>query len=252
MKGYGSIQPNNETFNLVVDNNEDVDLDGPSTPTRSNLSSTGAMLAIFSVLLVWFSSTTSNNTPHPLLLANGNMDPSWVWGLPKDFIRQVNDPNKELYYTQIVDHDQGLNSGTYRQRYFENLHFWEGPGHPIFMILGGEGPLEHILYPFISEVLAKYYGGVTVNPEHRYFGKSFPKAKPSKEDLRAQMTPKQAMHDFVTFVQAKQAQLGCGPKGTKEYCPVITIGGSYPVSCCCSNKLTKNLAFSDKSSFLNH
>jgi len=79
----------------------------------------------------------------------------------------LHDPRKELFFTQIVDHNHPKSSGTYQQRYYENLNSWKGPGHPIFVIFGGEGPLEKILYPFISEILASKFGAVTLNPEHR-------------------------------------------------------------------------------------
>lgn len=77
-------------------------------------------------------------------------------------------PKAKYFAQQIVDHEHPDVPGTFRQRYYENLQYWEGPGNPIFLILGGEGPLERILYPFVSEVLAKRFGAVTFNPEHRY------------------------------------------------------------------------------------
>lgn len=80
----------------------------------------------------------------------------------------LHDPRQELFFTQIVDHNHPKSSGTFQQRYYENLNYFKGPGHPIFVIFGGEGPLEKILYPFISEILASKFGAVTLNPEHRY------------------------------------------------------------------------------------
>ena len=156
-----------------------------------------------------------------------------LWGSSspnyEKYIKMQNDPLTELYYKQVVDHNHPHKSGTFHQRYYENLHYWEGPGHPLFVILGGEGPLKHILYPYISLAVAKAFGGVTLNPEHRYYGKSFPVKNPSDHDLRKQLTPRQAMEDFVQFIKGMQEKLGCGPKGSPTYCPVVTIGGSYPV-----------------------
>ena len=46
-------------------------------------------------------------------------------------------------------------------------------------------------------------------------------------DIRQQLTPKQAIQDYVDFVQFKRKELGCGPRGSATYCPVMTVGGSY-------------------------
>ena len=80
---------------------------------------------------------------------------------------QHHDPDTALFFDQIVDHNIHPSSNTFPQRYYENRQYWKGAGHPIFFIFGGEGPLERILYPFISEVLAQAFGAVTVNLEHR-------------------------------------------------------------------------------------
>lgn len=175
----------------------------------------------------WYQPSQLANFLWPLGSANDKQLSKNDW---KQFIHNDSDPSVELFHEQIVDHNNPQESGTFQQRYFQDLRYWDGPGHPIFMILGGEGPLTHILYPFIEDVLAKRFGGVTFNPEHRYFGVSYPKEDPSIDELRVQMTPRQAMQDFVEFVHAMQEKLGCGPKGTEDYCPVVTVGGSYPVS----------------------
>lgn len=86
-----------------------------------------------------------------------------------ELVSSTNSIDHAKFFTQqIVNHDNPDTSGRFRQRYYENLNYWKGPGHPIFLILGGEGPLEQILYPFVSEVLAERFGAVTFNPEHRY------------------------------------------------------------------------------------
>jgi lysosomal Pro-X carboxypeptidase len=49
----------------------------------------------------------------------------------------------------------------------------------------------------------------------------------SKQDIAEQLTPRQALQDIVYFIQEQQTALGCGPRGSPEYCPVMTVGGSY-------------------------
>lgn len=47
------------------------------------------------------------------------------------------------------------------------------------------------------------------------------------QDIAEQLTPRQALQDIVFFIQQQQKQLGCGPRGSPTYCPVLTVGGSY-------------------------
>ena len=139
------------------------------------------------------------------------------------------DPSRAFYYhDQLVDHGDPEGSGNYSQRYYESLDYFSGPSSPIFAILGGEDELERILYPFISEVLGQRFGAYTICMEHRFYGKSQPVPNPTNADLRQLLSPKQAMQDFLQLIRHKQETLGCGPRGTPTYCPVMTIGGSYP------------------------
>lgn len=137
-------------------------------------------------------------------------------------------PDEPLFFhDQLVDHNDE-SAGKYSQRYYESTDHFKGPGHPIFIILGGEDELDQILYPFISDTLGRRFGAYTVNPEHRFYGESQPVANPTNEDLRELLTPAQALNDFVRLLRHKQAEFGCGPRGTPEYCPVMSVGASYP------------------------
>jgi hypothetical protein len=43
------------------------------------------------------------------------------------------------------------------------------------------------------------------------------------------LAPEQALMDYVNLIRSTQAELGCSPnRSSPEYCPVVTIGGSYP------------------------
>jgi hypothetical protein len=137
---------------------------GPCYESSSNGTS-GISLSIgigfcwaFLVLLLSFIDTTTDDS--------SVVRPTTV----VELVSATNHPiDQAKYFTQqLIDHDHPDTSGTFRQRYYENLNYWKGPGYPIFLILGGEGPLERILYPFVSEVLAERFGAVTFNPEHRY------------------------------------------------------------------------------------
>lgn len=172
-----------------------------------------------------------------------------------------------FYPHQLVDHlssdvDNDNNQGQqWSQRYYEWKDHFQGPGSPIFLILGGEGhisPETGIFYPFISDKLAKDFGAFVVQPEHRFYGFSQPLAQQQslvdeesvspklrnrklntneaystadEEDPRVKLfTSEQALMDAVRLVQhVAQDQLHCSPdKSSPEYCPVIAVGGSYP------------------------
>jgi pimeloyl-ACP methyl ester carboxylesterase len=133
------------------------------------------------------------------------------------------------YKEQTLDHfTPNKDEAPWAQRYYQDDKYFAGPGHPIFVIMGGEDAVNGILYPFVSKHLAKRFRAHTLCLEHRFYGKSKPLKHPSTADLRRLLSPAQALADAVQFIEYKRKQLGCGNKGTKSYCPVVTVGGSYP------------------------
>jgi hypothetical protein len=133
------------------------------------------------------------------------------------------------FHHAIVDHLDPSNTATFTQRYYEKGEYFGGPGSPLFLIFGGEDPLLGLLYPFIYDHLARDFSAYTFALEHRFFGTSLPVAKPTHRQVRELLTPKQALWDAVTFIQYQREQLGCSLDRTSPlYCPVITVGGSYP------------------------
>ena len=141
------------------------------------------------------------------------------------------------YNEQLVDHfnTPGLNAtttnATWSQQYFISSKYFAGPGNPIFVIIGGEGPLTQILYPFVSEHLAKRFNAFVLQPEHRFYGASQPLGHQVRHnhDLVGYLSPEQAMADIIQLLKHKQHTLHCSQdRSSPHYCPVITVGGSYP------------------------
>ena len=141
------------------------------------------------------------------------------------------------YEEQLVDHfnTPGLNAtatnAIWSQKYFVSSKYFAGPGNPIFVIIGGEGPLTQILYPFVSEHLAKRFNAFVLQPEHRFYGTSQPLGHQVKHnhDLVGYLSPEQAMADVIRLLKHKQHVLHCSQdRSSPHYCPVITVGGSYP------------------------
>lgn len=85
-------------------------------------------------------------------------------------------PSTPFWFQQKVSHFSASNA-TYWQRYYINEDHWAGPGNPIFVIMGGEGgisPETGIFYPWVTDILAKEYRGLVIQPEHRFYGESLP------------------------------------------------------------------------------
>lgn len=85
-------------------------------------------------------------------------------------------PADPYNFTNMIDHFSG-NPATFDQRYYKNETWFMGPGNPIFCILGGEGavpPDTGIFYPFVTDVLAKKFNALVIEPEHRFYGTSLP------------------------------------------------------------------------------
>jgi len=78
-------------------------------------------------------------------------------------------------------------------------------------------------------VLAERFGALTIEPEHRYYGTSMPFGDQSLQpDNMYLLNPQQALADAANFIVGIQKEYGCTARDTNGYCPVITVGGSYP------------------------
>lgn len=158
-----------------------------------------------------------------------------------------NDPRyvQELYFPQVLDHFRGdfihqyettttTPPAKWQQRYYQTTQYWKGPGYPVFVIVGGEGPLDDgFLYPFVTQHLAKLFHAAVLEPEHRFYGKStpLPATQVTATELVQYLTVEQAMADAIALTQhviRNDFQCHQDDKSSRHYCPVITVGGSYP------------------------
>lgn len=137
---------------------------------------------------------------------------------------------KQYFYDdQLVDHHGMHRHKTFTQRYYQKGDYFGGPGSPIFLIFGGEDPLENLLYPFVYDHLAQKFHAHTFALEHRFFGTSMPVENGTNAELHQLLTPDQALRDAARFIQHKRRELGCSlHRSSRHYCPAITVGGSYP------------------------
>lgn len=80
-----------------------------------------------------------------------------------------------LWHKQYMDHmgedteHYGPKLDTYNQRFLKKSTHFKGPGHPILVIMGGEGSLDPpMLYQFVNDGLTEEFGAFVLSPEHRY------------------------------------------------------------------------------------
>lgn len=138
---------------------------------------------------------------------------------------------RELFFDrQAIDHLDPDNSDAYSHRFYKISENWKGPGHPILVIVGGESPLVlPMLYPYVYQGLAKEFNAFVLSPEHRFYGKSQPVKQATDEELIQYLSPDQAILDAISLIQYTRESIGCSMnKASKDYCPVITFGASYP------------------------
>lgn len=185
----------------------------------------GLWVALVGAVKMYNSSSSSSSSSSSLmtmkavkdvLMPNGQHDVS-VDGLVGKF------------FDQKVDHFDPNNHDTFPNKYMSFEKFFKGPGHPVFFILGGEDPLDNLITPAVYYYLSEYFGAAALGVEHRYFGESLPVKDFTNEDLKRLMTPEQAVEDFAYAAKWYREQLGCSPdRSSKDYCPLITVAGSYP------------------------
>ena len=194
----------------------------------------------------------------PLLLASSS---SSVGVSPSSGSEDPHDENRELFYhDQLVDHfgeygeNNATTASTWSHRYYKSTEHFGGPGHPIFLVVGGEGGIDRMLYPFVTRVLSPYFGAAVIQIEHRFYGPHRPISGrgATVSELLGLLTPRQAMADMIRLTKVFRDELGC-PSSTSrsvdrssssssspataaaddddydyDYCPVVTVGGSYP------------------------
>uniref|UniRef100_A0A3Q2UET1 Uncharacterized protein n=1 Tax=Fundulus heteroclitus TaxID=8078 RepID=A0A3Q2UET1_FUNHE len=80
---------------------------------------------------------------------------------------------KEGHIYQPLDHFNRQNVNTFPQRFFVNEAYWQRPDGPVFLFIGGEGPIYHFDVLAGHHVdMAKEHRALLVAVEHRFYGDS--------------------------------------------------------------------------------
>uniref|UniRef100_K3XC23 Uncharacterized protein n=1 Tax=Globisporangium ultimum (strain ATCC 200006 / CBS 805.95 / DAOM BR144) TaxID=431595 RepID=K3XC23_GLOUD len=138
----------------------------------------------------------------------------------------VQAPVHEHYYEHaVLDHFAPLAERKYwKQRYFINEEFWAGRDYPVFVSIGGEGPVgpRALTNRTFINAMAKEHRALLVAVEHRYYGKSYPTEDMSLANLRY-LSSEQALADLAQFHAFLSDKYGLS-EDTKW----VGFGGSYP------------------------
>lgn len=147
-------------------------------------------------------------------------------GLGKTYQELIdeNQVAQELWFrNQRLDHFNPENPATWSQRYFINDTFWDEKNKgPVFMILGGEGPISStdVANHFVVSQYAQTFNALVISVEHRFYGKSQPTGSTDVQSLKYLTTP-QALADYALFQDyITQIYNAAGSKW-------IVFGGSY-------------------------
>ena len=121
---------------------------------------------------------------------------------------------------QRLDHFNGMDTNVWKQRYFQNMNFYEAGG-PIFLMVGGEYTIDEYEIARLKDGPSQAYGRLVkwakqhkaaiFYLEHRYYGGSIPKKYEDREDF-TWLSSRQALNDIAEFVQQmKQKYKLTGP-----------------------------------------
>ena len=99
------------------------------------------------------------------------------------------DPGSRFFVHAVIDHFSNVDTMrcTWNQRYYVNATSCRRDDCPVFLYVGGEGPLSPLTVAgslFMSE-LAEVHGALVVALEHRYFGFSWPTETADSPNLKA-------------------------------------------------------------------
>ncbi|XP_075581501.1 thymus-specific serine protease [Pelecanus crispus] len=121
---------------------------------------------------------------------------------------------------QPLDHFDRLERRSLRQRYWISREFWQQPGGPVFLLLGGESGLAPgVLSRGHVVELGRAHGALLAALEHRFYGGS--RGPGGDPDLRF-LSSQQALADLATFRLHVTSAWGLSPNHTW-----VCFGGSY-------------------------
>ncbi|KAM9359152.1 thymus-specific serine protease [Symphorus nematophorus] len=129
---------------------------------------------------------------------------------------------KEGRIHQQLDHFNRQDVSTFPQRFFVNEAYWQPPDGPVFLFIGGEGPIfEFDVLAGHHVDMAEEHGALLLALEHRFYGDSINPDGLKTENL-ADLSSQQALVDLAIFHQYICQSFNLSHRNTW-----ISFGGSY-------------------------
>ena len=124
------------------------------------------------------------------------------------------------WFMQQIDH-LNPSRGQFNQKYYIDYSVWDPHSGPVFLYIGGEGPLGSSPGGYAAMVGAEQKA-LLISLEHRYYGQSIPAPLTDAETLKT-LNVDNVMADLAAFVNYITETILNGQK--RRW---IAIGGSYP------------------------
>ncbi|RVE64706.1 hypothetical protein OJAV_G00128930 [Oryzias javanicus] len=106
---------------------------------------------------------------------------------------------KESWLEQPLDHFNRLKVKTFSQKFFVNEAHWQRPDGPVFLFIGGEGPIFNFdLLAGHHVEMAQQHRALLLAVEHRFYGDSINPDGLQTESL-ADLSSQQALADLAAF-----------------------------------------------------
>ncbi|KAM7413585.1 hypothetical protein PAMA_020797 [Pampus argenteus] len=129
---------------------------------------------------------------------------------------------KEGRIHQQLNHFSRQDVSTFPQRFFVNEAYWQRPDGPVFLFIGGEGPIyEFDVLAGHHVDMAEEHGALLLALEHRFYGDSINPDGLKMENL-ADLSSQQAVADLAVFHEYISQSFNLSRRNTW-----ISFGGSY-------------------------
>ncbi|XP_058490737.1 thymus-specific serine protease [Solea solea] len=123
---------------------------------------------------------------------------------------------------QPLNHFNPQDGATFTQRFFVNEEYWQRPDGPVFLFIGGEGPIyEFDVLAGHHADMAKEHRALLLAVEHRFYGDSINPDGLKTENL-ADLSSQQALADLAVFHHHISQNFSLSHRNTW-----ISFGGSY-------------------------
>ncbi|XP_039510188.1 thymus-specific serine protease-like [Pimephales promelas] len=123
---------------------------------------------------------------------------------------------------QPLNHFDQQDDRTFPQKFFVNDVYWQRSDGPVFLYIGGEGPLSKFSVLYGHHVLmAERHAALLVSLEHRFYGQSIIPDGLETETLR-HLSSQQALSDLAAFRHYISQRFGLSHANAW-----ISFGGSY-------------------------